>query len=68
MNQYSELVARLRHRPPDPAVLRQQVNIVVQATGRFVDPDGLVTNQPLSAGPSTSRRRSGPSATPIPGP
>lgn len=35
---------------PEPAQLDQQVNVVVQVTGRFVDADGFVTNQPLVNG------------------
>jgi hypothetical protein len=49
MNQYSEPSVAFAM-APEPAVLHQQVNIVVQVTGRFVGPDGFVTNQPLVGG------------------
>lgn len=49
MNQYSEPSIAIGM-APDPAVLNQQVNVVVQVTGRFVGVDGFVTNQPLVNG------------------
>ncbi len=49
MNQYGEPSIAFAM-APDPALLHQQVNIVVQVTGRFVGPDGFVTNQPLVGG------------------
>lgn len=50
---------------PDPAILDQQLNVVIRITGRFVDADGFVSIQPLVGGSvdvetSFGWRRNGP--------